>query len=217
MYILIAIISYLLGSIPFSYIVAKAWGKNLYEVGSGNIGTANVYRATGKAESTLLALLGDLGKGVLAIYLAQRFSYLGYNPIIGQAVAAFFAVAGHNWPIFLKFKGGKGLATLAGIILFLNFKAIIFTIAIIVFFIFFAEIIMRRGIKLEGNFKEKVKKLLSVLISQITGRVIGILAAAIMILIFYPVVFKIAAGAAILSAIKHIGRLKDFVKTKHAI
>jgi hypothetical protein len=89
--VLISIISYLLGSIPFSYLVAKAYGKNLYQVGSGNIGTANVWRATGKIEATFIALVGDLGKGILSVFLAQKFFP---GQILPQALAAFFAVLG---------------------------------------------------------------------------------------------------------------------------
>jgi len=120
---LISVISYILGSIPFSYLVARAYGKNLYQVGSRNIGTANVWRATGKIEATLMALIGDLGKGILAVFLAQKFFP---GQILPQTLAAFFAVAGHNWPVFLKFKGGRGLATCAGILLYLNWKALFF-------------------------------------------------------------------------------------------
>ncbi len=211
--IIIAILSYLIGSIPFSYIIAKAYGKNLYEVGSGNIGTANVYRATGKAESTILALIGDLGKGMLAIFLAQKLSF-GYNQLIGQALAAFFVVAGHNWPLFLKFKGGRGLATLAGVILFLNWRVLFLVLIVIGFFIFLTELIMKRGIKLGGTLKEKIKKLFSIFISQVAGRMIGIVVAAILVYIRYTQVFTIIFGAIILSGIKHVKRTKTFLEGK---
>ena len=210
--ILISLISYLLGSIPFSYLVARFFGKNLYEVGSKNIGAANVYRATGKAEATILAIIGDVGKGGLAVALAKSLACLGYNPVLGQALAAFFVVAGHNWPIFLKFKGGRGLASLAGVILFLKWQVLILVLIVIGFFIFLTEFIMKKGIKLEGKGKEKIKSLISIFISQILGRVIGMVAAVILVFLFYPEVFKIAFGAVILTGAKHIKRTQSFLE-----
>ena len=214
--IFISVISYLLGSIPFSYLIAKAYGKNLFEVGSRNIGAVNVYRATGKFEALLLALIGDVGKGSLAIFLAKLLSFLGYNLIFGQALAAFFVVAGHNWPIFLRFKGGRGLATLAGVILFLNWKILPLILVAIGLAIFLTELIMKKGIKLAGTFKEKIKGLFAIFISQILGRVIGILVAAILVYSLYPETFKIIFGAAILAGIKHVKRTKEFLKKNAA-
>jgi glycerol-3-phosphate acyltransferase PlsY len=212
--ILISIISYLLGSIPFSYLIARAYGKNLFEIGSRNIGTANVWRATGKIEAMLFALIGDLGKGVISIFIAQKLSFLGYNVLLAKTLAAFFVVLGHNWPIFLKFKGGRGLATLAGVILALNWKIIFLILAVIVICIFLTELIMKKGIKLEGKFKEKIKKLFSIFISQVLGRMIGIVAAAVLVFLLYPQIFKILFPAVILSGIKHIKRTKTFLEGK---
>jgi len=209
---LISIISYLLGSIPFSYLVGKAYGKNLFEIGSRNIGAVNVYRATGKFEALLFALIGDVGKGTLAIFLAQKLSFLGYNSFFAQALAAFFVIAGHNWPIFLKFKGGRGLASLIGVILILNWKIVPLVLGAVLFFILLTELIMKKRIELKGNFKEKIKNLFSIFISQIFGRVIGIAMAAISVYLLYPQVFKIVFPAAILVGIKHIKRTKDFLK-----
>lgn len=209
---LISIISYLLGSIPFSYLVGKAYGKNLFEIGSRNIGTVNVYRATGKFEALLFALIGDVGKGALAIFLAQKLSFLGYNSFFAQALAAFFVIAGHNWPIFLKFKGGRGLASLIGVILILNWKIVPLVLGAVLFFILLTELIMKKRIELKGNFKEKIKNLFSIFISQVFGRVIGIAMAAISVYLLYPQVFKIVFPAAILAGIKHIKRTKDFLK-----
>jgi glycerol-3-phosphate acyltransferase PlsY len=209
--VLISIISYLLGSIPFSYLVAKAYGKNLYQVGSGNIGTANVWRATGKIEAMLMALIGDLGKGILAVFLAQKFFP---GQVLPQTLAAFFAVAGHNWPIFLKFKGGRGLATAAGILLYLNWKALFLILLTIGFCIFLIEILMKGKLKLEGNLRQKIKGLFNTFISQVLGRVIGILASIVLLFFLYPTTFKIIFPAAILAGIKHIKRTKTFLEGK---
>jgi len=208
--IFIAILSYILGSIPFSLLIAKAYGKNLYEIGSKNVGAANVYRATKKVEALLMALIGDVGKGALAIFLA-RIIIAGspeYGIILPQAVAAFFVVAGHNWPLFLKFKGGRGLASLAGIIIALNWTLIFWVLLTIGVFIFLTELVMQRGIKLKGG----LKGLFKIFISQVVGRMIGILAAAILVYVLYPEIFKILFPAVILSGIKHIKRTKTFLE-----
>ena len=211
--ILIAVISYLLGSIPFSYFIARWQGKNLFEVGSKNIGAANVYRATGKPSYFIFALIGDAAKGALAIFLCRQLSYLGYDLTMGFAIAAFFVVLGHNWPLFLKFKGGKGLASLVGILLALNWKLILISVGALLFSILIVEFLLKKEIKLEGNLKKKTKKLFSILISQVIGRVIGIVAAIIIAYFVDPRVLLIILPAAILSLIKHIKRTKTYAET----
>ena len=206
--ILISLISYLLGSIPFSYLVARAYGKNLFEIGSRNIGTANVWRATGKKEALIVALIGDMGKGALAILISQKFGFLGYNLFWAQTLAAFFVVLGHNWPIFLKFKGGRGLATLAGVILALNWQILFLVLVVIGFFIFLTELVMKKGIN------PHTTNLFSILISQVLGRMIGLGAAAILVFLLYPQIFKILFPAFVLSGIKHIKRTKTFLDGK---
>ena len=206
--VLISLISYLLGSIPFSYLVARAYGKNLFEIGSKNIGTANVWRATGKKEALIVALIGDMGKGALSILISQKFGFLGYNLFWAQTLAAFFVVLGHNWPIFLKFKGGRGLATLAGVILALNWQIIFLVLVVIGFFIFLTELVMKNGIN------PHTTNLFSILISQVLGRMIGLGAAAILVFLLYPQIFKILFPAFVLSGIKHIKRTKTFLDGK---
>lgn len=111
-YILILAMSYLLGSIPFGLLVAKWWAKvDVRKHGSGNIGMTNVLRTAGYF-CAFLTLVGDMGKGVAAVLLGRYF--------VGDAtftfIAGILAVIGHNWPIFLCFKGGKGVATIAGVL-----------------------------------------------------------------------------------------------------
>jgi glycerol-3-phosphate acyltransferase PlsY len=102
--------AYLLGSIPFSYLVARKWGiADVRAIGSGNVGATNVMRAAGKTAGTLAFLLDSL-KGAAAAYFALRFDPSG--PLAPLAAAA--AVLGHMYPIWLGFKGGKGVATGAG-------------------------------------------------------------------------------------------------------
>jgi len=212
---LISLLSYILGSIPFSYLVAKLYGKNLYQIGSGNIGTANVWRATKKPEALALAFFGDFGKGILALVLAKKI--FSQNLFLAQSFAAFFVVLGHDFPIFLKFRGGRGLATLIGILIYLNWRIIPITLLIVAFFIFLTEILMKKGIKLEGNIKEKIKKLFTIFISQVLGRIIGIIIASILVFILFPDTAKIIFPALILTFAKHIKRTKKFLEKKNEI
>lgn len=109
---LLIIYSYLLGSIPFGIVLAKIKGVDLRKVGSGNIGATNVLRAMGKGPA-LITLLGDLLKGTAAVGAARMLGVgAGYEGLAGLA-----AIAGHNFPIFLRFRGGKGVATSLGVIL----------------------------------------------------------------------------------------------------
>ncbi len=101
---------YLLGSIPFAYIVTQAFGLgDIRQVGSGNVGTTNVLR-TGNKLATALTLIGDVGKGVVAVLIAK---YYGDIPAMAAGLGAF---AGHIFPVWLNFKGGKGVATFLGIL-----------------------------------------------------------------------------------------------------
>ena len=114
--IIIVIISYLLGSIPFSYIIGRLKGVNLLEVGSKNAGATNVYRNLGLAYA-LMAFLLDVGKGYFAMLLGKVFFVDQYSFIVLCGLAA---ILGHTFTPFLKFKGGKGVATGIGILLFIN-------------------------------------------------------------------------------------------------
>jgi glycerol-3-phosphate acyltransferase PlsY len=100
--------AYLLGSIPFSYLVARRKGIDVRTVGSGNVGATNVMRSAGRAAG-LSAFALDFLKGSLATWLALRLA----GPTMA-AVAAVIAMLGHMYPVWLSFKGGKGVATGAG-------------------------------------------------------------------------------------------------------
>ncbi|HSZ73244.1 MAG TPA: glycerol-3-phosphate 1-O-acyltransferase PlsY [Rhizomicrobium sp.] len=108
-------LGYLLGSIPFGLIFAALSGAgDVRKIGSGNIGATNVLR-TGKKWAAAATLIFDAGKGALAIYLARHF--FGDLASVIAGAGAFF---GHLFPVWLKFKGGKGVATFFGIALMLN-------------------------------------------------------------------------------------------------
>ncbi|WP_341823223.1 glycerol-3-phosphate 1-O-acyltransferase PlsY [Wolbachia endosymbiont (group A) of Clivina fossor] len=112
----ILILSYILGSIPFSLIITKAQGIDLRKIGSGNIGATNVAR-TGNKCLAALALFLDSLKGFIAVYIAQQFCD---NNDFYIYVSAILAVLGHMFPIWLKFKGGKGVATTLGVLIAFN-------------------------------------------------------------------------------------------------
>jgi glycerol-3-phosphate acyltransferase PlsY len=107
--IVVVLLAYLLGSIPFSYLVARSWGVDVRRVGSGNVGATNVMRSAGKAAG-LAAFVLDFLKGLAAAALAKYVSPEGPLP----AMAAVTAVLGHMYPVWLRFRGGKGVATGAG-------------------------------------------------------------------------------------------------------
>ncbi|MGN5650907.1 glycerol-3-phosphate 1-O-acyltransferase PlsY [Bacillus sp. Brlt_9] len=112
MSILILFIAYILGSIPFALIVGiKFYETDIRNHGSGNLGTTNTFRILGK-KAGILVLIGDLGKGTLAAALPFLLG-IDLHPII----PGIFAIIGHCYPVFAKFKGGKAVATTAGVIL----------------------------------------------------------------------------------------------------
>ena len=111
---LVFLFAYLLGSIPFGVVLAKFKGVDLRKHGSGNIGATNVNRTLGKAAG-ILTLLGDCGKGYLAAWVAGQLLETPW----GIAGAGLMAFLGHIFSIFLKFKGGKGVATGLGVFLYL--------------------------------------------------------------------------------------------------
>lgn len=113
--VLAIVIGYLLGSVPCAYIAARlAKGVDIRRVGGGNVGALNVMREVGTAAG-LAVFLGDVAKGSLAVLFAQ---WLGLSPFWVFA-AGLAALAGHSWPVWLKFRGGQGLATAMGILVIL--------------------------------------------------------------------------------------------------
>jgi len=129
-YIVTAVVAYLLGSIPTGFLVAKARGVDIRTVGSGNIGATNVFRILGKPAG-IFVLLMDALKGFAAVALVVNF-YHELNDVLPNLfavegitnpqvrtgfgiVAGLFAVLGHNYTCWLRFKGGKGIATTAGV------------------------------------------------------------------------------------------------------
>jgi glycerol-3-phosphate acyltransferase PlsY len=124
LYVAVIIMGYLLGSLPFGVIIGRVLGKtDIRTVGSGKTGMTNVMRVAGK-KGAALSLIFDVGKGAAAVGLADLVFTTGYAEsltsapvtamLYAQVAAAFAAIAGHTWSVFLKFKGGRGVNTFLG-------------------------------------------------------------------------------------------------------
>ena len=111
------IVAYLVGGIPFGYLLVR-WktGEDVRDKGSGNIGATNVLRTTGRAVAVATLLL-DIAKGLFAVWLADKLS--GGSPV-WMSLAALAVMAGHAFPVFLKFQGGKAVASFIGAFLYLT-------------------------------------------------------------------------------------------------
>ncbi len=144
---ILLLFAFLIGSIPTGAIVARAKGIDLRKIGSGNIGATNVLRAMGK-EAALITLLGDIAKGAIPVIIARHifsdsgiqfthFAGLGSlitKPLILiEGIVGLSAILGHNYSVFLKFKGGKGVATSLGVILAISPHVAVITVTIWLF------------------------------------------------------------------------------------
>lgn len=117
--------AYLLGSIPFAYLIGRLKGVDIRTVGDRNVGAFNVFRHVGLTAG-ISALAADIGKGALTIVVAKA--------LCGEGLVAFLAggtaVAGHNWPLFLRFRGGRGVGATAGVLLALLPKEMSITLGL---------------------------------------------------------------------------------------
>jgi glycerol-3-phosphate acyltransferase PlsY len=114
-------IGYLIGSVPSGYLIAKFLkGIDIRDYGSGNIGFANSLRVLGLVPG-LVVLVADIAKGVVSAWAGTLFaSSIGITPQIAGGMLGLSSIMGHNWSVFLKFRGGKGVATTAGVFLVLT-------------------------------------------------------------------------------------------------
>ncbi len=113
---LIAVVSYLIGSLSFAYLAGCLTGKDIRKFGSGNLGATNVFRVLG-VRAAVLVLAGDVLKGLAAVHIG--FALGGAWASWGAVLGGVAAMAGHNWPVFLRFRGGRGVATGLGVVLYL--------------------------------------------------------------------------------------------------
>ena len=109
--VLLAIAAFIIGSVPTGILIARSRGIDLKQKGSGNIGATNVLRTAGKWPA-LITLSGDTLKGAAAVVLARHFG----AGVLFEGIIGIFSILGHNFSIFMKFKGGKGVATSLGVL-----------------------------------------------------------------------------------------------------
>lgn len=135
MYIIIFVLCYLLGNFNAAYIYGKITKKtDIRQHGSGNAGTTNAIRVMGK-KAGFIVFASDFLKGLIAVLLAGALSDGKY----AQAIAALAVIIGHNWPMFLKFKGGKGVATLIGAYAILAPVPLLIALVIALIIIYFTK------------------------------------------------------------------------------
>ena len=123
--------SYLVGAIPFGLLFSRAVGKDVRLEGSGNIGATNVNRVLGK-KLGILTLLCDVSKGFLPVYVASLLLPPSVNSDMIIALCGLATVVGHMFPVYLGFKGGKGVATALGVFLYFSPLAILFALLLFV-------------------------------------------------------------------------------------
>ena len=175
-FVLTAAYSYLLGSIPFGYLLVRAFrGQDVRQTGSGNIGATNVSR-TSKGLGALTLVLDAL-KGLAAVVITRMF-FPGNNALLGTA--ALFAIVGHMFPVWLRFRGGKGVATGLGSFIALTPKTVLvmFAIFVVVFLLF-------RYVSLASIVAVALFPLLAWIIEpeRATSRVLPFIAAACLLII----------------------------------
>jgi len=125
MSVLLFLLSYLLGSIPVAYIVGRVFkGIDIRNFGDGNVGAVNAYRGIGPAAGVVV-LIADVSKGAIAVLVAQAFA----SQLV-TLLAGFAVVAGHNWPIYIGFRGGRGQATTIGVLCALLPRAMFILLAV---------------------------------------------------------------------------------------
>lgn len=178
--------SYLLGSIPFSFLITRlVIGKDIRQLGSGNVGATNVLRTTGKLPG-IFALIMDVLKGVCAVFLGRAI--LGSDS--WAALAGFAAVVGHSYPLFLGFRGGKSVATGGGAFLVLLPLGILSSIGV-----FIAMVLTSRIVSLSSIIASASFPLFAWLFGASRGVVIGgALSAAFIIFRHKPNIERLLKG-----------------------
>jgi acyl phosphate:glycerol-3-phosphate acyltransferase len=185
-YIIVALVSYLLGSIPFGYILVKLFLKqDIRATGSGNIGATNVARSGAKGLAVATLVLDAL-KGFVAVLIANHIAYStwdiyvdGYEPVRKlMAIAALLAVVGHMFPIWLKFKGGKGVATAVGAF------AVVAPLSIVsVFALFLASVAFTRFVSLGSILAAAAFPIIALFLERISGVPLALISATGLLII----------------------------------
>jgi len=214
----ISILSYIVGMFPTALIIVYLiTGKDVRRGGSNNMGAMNTMRIVKKEKNIitaffafLLVWFGDMGKAILTILIAQKIG--GTDVVLSITLAAFFVILGHNYPFILKFKGGRGAASLMGILLYFNKTLFLFWVLIIFLCMTLFEIF----------FSAKKKKIVSwklifhAISEQIVGRLIGEIVALIPFFIYGGMAFYPALAGTILVIVRHRDRLINQLKKEFA-
>lgn len=173
--ILIIAGAYLLGSIPFALVVGRGFYRvDVRKHGSGNIGTTNVFRVLGKTAG-IIVFAGDFAKGFLPVFLALRL-FEGDDAAVVAVLAAGAAIAGHTWPVFLRFRGGKGVATGGGAV-----TALMPLLFLVVFAVFWVVLLVGRMVSVASLSAVTTLAVLTVVTGQPRPYVIFTLAGTVVI------------------------------------
>ena len=173
-YIIIIIIAYLLGNISTSYIVAKRLaGVDIRTQGSGNAGSTNVLRTFGK-KAGAMTFAGDLVKGMIAVLVARLIAnFTGLDVVTAGYIAVVGVVCGHNWPILLGFRGGKGVATSFGAMIAVNP-----IIALICFVAFLFIVVITKYVSLGSILGISISPIVMILVQNKKGMLVTLLLTA---------------------------------------
>jgi len=207
-YLLICLISYLLGSFPTALILVKiVTKKDVRSSESGNMGAMNTLRIVKKEKGLKIAIfsflfvwLFDCFKAIIATYLSQKFNL---NFIAATTLATFFVILGHNYPIWLKGKGGRGAACFMGILMYFRFSIFLYWLLIIFLSSLITEVIFR----IFNHQKINSKIIFQSISDQIIGRLIGELIAIPIISLIEPKLFWPVLFGSILIILRHQTRL----------
>ena len=213
-YLLICFISYLLGSIPTALVVVKViTKKDVRSSDSGNMGAMNTLRVVKKQKGLLLAILSflfvwlfDCFKAILTIYISQQFKL---NSIWSLTLSTFFVILGHNYPIWLKGRGGRGASCLMGVMMYFKFSVLLYWLLLVFFFSLLIEIIFR----IIKHQQITPKIIFQSISDQIIGRLIGEIAAIFIIFFIYPKLFYPILFGTLLIIYRHQDRLTNQIKS----
>jgi glycerol-3-phosphate acyltransferase PlsY len=210
-FIIIALLSYLIGSFSTAFVFNRAFNKiDPRETGSKNLGALNTLRITSKKSGKvvgiiafLIVFLVDAFKGAFCVWFAMQI--MPANIVLASVVASFFVVLGHNYSILLKFDGGRGAATFLGILLFLKWQIFVIWLLYILLCMFLFEVVSP-----VSEFGDFYKRAIS---DQIIGRIFGEIVVLIPLFFLNIQIFWIALAVTPLIVIRHIDRIKEQIKT----
>lgn len=183
-YLFVLVANYLLGSMPAAYIMGKIKGIDIRKHGSGNVGATNALRVLGKGAGSVVFIV-DCLKGVIGVWLAGQVGGPWF-----VVCASLVVMVGHNYSIFLKFKGGKGVATGAGILLALAPKTVGIALIIFIMIVFFTKYVSLGSITVAFL----VPLIMWVVHEPLPVRILGFVAAAFVIYRHIPNIKRLMAG-----------------------